>query len=297
MPSRVKKSKYTARLSDDRGQAAIEYVLLLIISVSLVLALVYQIFKPIQKYMDAYMGDYVACLLETGGLPSFGSDLTSATDMGCTIAKFEKVNGSFSDSKGSSGSGGSGAGTKDGESEGGSSSKGSSADSSDSSSGSSSGGSSYAGSASRGGGRNVRSSRKGAMGIEGGQQSGRVVEIALDGNGSGSFFGGNRGGSYAVQTRRKVSSVNMAGWTESERKKLEKNSDTGRTKVIATDDMGPAPKKMSVKKPEVKVALEEEKQELTVGNFIRYLFIAALIIALVIFIGGQAMSMSKGEEN
>ncbi|WP_277576481.1 hypothetical protein [Bdellovibrio svalbardensis] len=291
----MKKSKYTARLSNDRGQAAIEYVLLLIISVSLVLALVYQIFKPMQRYMDAYMGDYVACLLETGGLPSFGSDMMSAKDMGCTIAQFDKKDGSFGNSKGSNGQGGSGSESGDGSS--GSSSNSSGGGGSDSSGGSS-GRSGYAGSASRNGGRLARAPRKGAAGIEGGgQQGGRVVEIALDGNGSGSFFGGSRGSSYAIQTRRKVSSVNMSGWSESERKKLEKNSDAGRTKVIATDDMGPAPKKIMVKKPDVKTVLQEEKEELTVGNFIRYLFIAALIIALVIFIGGQALSMSKGDEN
>ncbi len=290
MPSRVKKSKCLARLSDDRGQAAIEYVLLLIIAVSMVLALVYQIFKPMQKYMDAYLGTYVGCLLETGGLPSFGGDETSAKDMGCAIAQFENADGKGGGSKGSNGKGGSGSD----EGGGSNSSSNSSSGGSDSGGGGSSGGGGGRGGA---GSRGLRQARhtKGAAGIEGGQQGGKVVEIALDGNGSGSFFGG-RGSSYSVQARRKVSAVNMSGWTEAERKKVEKKDDTGRTKVIATDDMGPAPKKMMVKKPEAKVVLEEEKEQLTVGNFIRYLFIAALIIALVIFIGGQALSMSKGDK-
>ncbi|QDK39502.1 hypothetical protein [Bdellovibrio sp. NC01] len=299
MPSRVKKSKYVAGLligANERGQAAIEYILLLIISVSMVLALIYQVFKPFQKFVDNYMGSYTACLLETGGLPTWDAsdaDTPTAADMGCEIAEFEKVDGKFG-----TGSGSSSGGSKSGDSDSSDSSKSSSSSSSDSSSGSSGSNSSYAGSASRNGSRNMRSPRRAAAGIDGGNASGgKVVEIALEGGGSGSFFGGRGGSSYAVRNRKKTTQVNMAGWTESERKKLEKKNDTGRTTTIAGDDFQKPPKKIGVKPPEKKAEVEKEEEPFTVGNFIRYLFIAALIIALVIFIGGQAVSMSKGSES
>ncbi|HWU43201.1 MAG TPA: hypothetical protein VN132_07185, partial [Bdellovibrio sp.] len=116
---------------------------------------------------------------------------------------------------------------------------------------------------------------------------------ALEGNGSGGFFKTSRGGSVAAVQSRKAQPVNMAGWTEDERKKLEKKNDAGRTKVISTGEVTAPPKKIAVKKPEPKVEVKEDDQPMTIGNFIRFLFIAALIIALVIFIGGQALSMSK----
>jgi len=103
MAIRVKKSKpqsgYSSgnaelSLLNNSGQAIIEYVLMLIISVSLILTLVTQIFKPMEKYMQAFMGDYVQCLLETGALPSFGGDsVPNAQDMGCVMPNFQDVAG------------------------------------------------------------------------------------------------------------------------------------------------------------------------------------------------------------
>lgn len=292
MPSRVKKSKHLAGLSNERGQAAIEYVLLLVISVSIVIALVYQIFQPMQDYVKAYMGTYVECLLETGGLPSFGGDQTSAQDMGCTMAQLKK--GNSPNGVGANGVGGSGSNPDNKENSHSSSNSSGEGSGSGGSSGSSGG---SASSSSRLSGRNGRSSRGGAAGLEGGaQQNSKVVEIAANGDGSGGFFGGHSGSGFNGRSRRKISTVNMDNWTEAERKKVEKKNDTGHTKVIATDEVSTPPKKISVKKPEAKIVIVEESTELGVGNFIRYLFIAALIIALVIFIGGQALSMSKGSE-
>ena len=290
MPKRVKNSKKLAGLQNNHGQAVIEYVLLLIISVSLILMLTYQIFRPMKDFIQGFMGDYVACLLETGQLPSLSADESATKGSDDCKAKFNNVAG-----KGS-GSGGSGSGAGSGSSSDSSSSK-SSSGSKDSDSGSSGGGGGYAGSSSRNGGRSIRSARSGASGVDGSSgKDGKVVEIALDGGGSGGFFKGSNGGGYIGQGR-KITSVGVAGLTDAEKKKLEKKATGGKNAVVASGDFAGAPKKTSVKPPEPKREIASEEQPLTIGNFIRYLFIAALVLALVIFIGGQALQMSKSGEN
>lgn len=285
---RVKKSKFKAGLINSRGQALIEYVLLLVITVSLILALMNVMFKPFGEFIDNYMGKYVACLLEYGELPTLGGDTPSpvSEDSECN-KKFEAGSlaagrppkdgaGGSSSSNGQQGNNGSG-----------------NSGSSDSSGGS---GGSYAGSDSRGGGRFIDSRRGRSMGVESGGDAGggRVVESAFGGSQSGQFFASNT--SYSVATQgRKVSSVPLSGLSEADKKKIQKKKE-GNAQVIASGgDLGQTVKKIPVKPPPQKTELEEAPP-MTIGNFIRYLFIAALVIALVIFIGGQALQMSKSGE-
>lgn len=285
---RVKKSKFKAGLINSRGQALIEYVLLLVITVSLILALMNVMFKPFGEFIDNYMGKYVACLLEYGELPTLGGDTPSpvSEDSECN-KKFEA--GSLAAGRPPKDGGGdssSGAGQRG---------RGGSGDS-DSSESSGGGGGSYAGSNSRGGGRSIDSRRNRSMGVETGGDAGggRVVESAFGGGQSGQFFSSKT--SYAVGSQgRKISSVPLSGLSESEKKKIKKKKEGNAQIVASGGEFGPAPKKISVKPPPQKTELEESPP-MTIGNFIRYLFIAALVIALVIFIGGQALQMSKSGE-
>ncbi len=84
MPLRVKKTPLSRlgsfRLRNNQGQALIEYVLMLVIIVSLVLMLMTQIFKPFGDFIQSYMGSYVGCLLEYGELPSLGYPEPSEVD-------------------------------------------------------------------------------------------------------------------------------------------------------------------------------------------------------------------------
>lgn len=289
MLSRVKKSQFTARLENNQGQALIEYILMLVITVSLILALMNQIFKPFGEFVNNYMGKYVGCLLEYGELPSFGSETPSTVDEDSECEKkFQK--GSMTagrppinnGGKGSSGDG------KDSSKNGGNSS------SDSSSSGGSS--SSYAGSASRGGGRYIASRRRASRGMETSDSAGggKVVEIALENGGGGSFFRSSNGGNRVVQMQKRRA-VAITGLTEAERKKLEKKAEGTAHIMSAGEGLETPPKKIAVKPPEKKVQIEDAPP-LTIGNFIRYLFIAGIVIALVIFIGGQALQMSKSGE-
>lgn len=297
MHTRVKRSIHQPGLeklaiSNRHGQAVIEYVLMLVIVVTLVLALATQLFQPFGRFIDSYMGDYFACLIEYGELPTLESPDGSPADGDCR-AKLG-ASGAFGSAAGSrrgGGGGRSGSGSEDGSS-GASSQSGRGSDSSGG--GSSSSGGSYAGSASRGGSRNLNARRFPSSGVESPVQ-GKVVEIAADGNGGNSYFGGNNSTRRVGGSGSKKLAIGIAGLTDQERKKLEKKASSGSGTNISTEGFGPAPKKMIVKKPEPKPVAQEEK-EVTIGNFIRYLFIAALVIALVIFIGGQAAQMSKSSD-
>lgn len=281
----MKRSQYTAGLRNDRGQAVIEYVLMLIITVSLILMLVTQIFKPMQAFVQSFMGDYMACLLETGELPALGQDTGQSE---CKI-NFQNVAGSVNNSSSSSGS------SSNNSSSSSSTSKSSSNNSESSTSGSSG---TYAGSNSRSPGNNsISRQRSPSKGIDSSSgPNGKVVEIALEGGGAGGFYRSNTGGTY-VEVGRRVASVPITGLTAEERKKLEKKGQgANKTTSIQGEGFSPPIKKTAVKKPDEKAQLVDEDKPVTFGNFIRWLFIAALVIALLIFLGGQALQFSKSAE-
>ena len=58
-------------LLNQSGQAAIEYVLLIVVIVSLIFG-VKKAFNNVDDFISHYIGDYVTCLMEYGELPSLG---------------------------------------------------------------------------------------------------------------------------------------------------------------------------------------------------------------------------------
>lgn len=282
---------------NNHGQALIEYVLMLIITVSLVLALISQIFRPFGQFVDNYMGSYLACLLEYGELPSLGSSEGSPVD-GDSECNKKFAGGTLASGRppteGEGGGRGNGSNSTNGK-------NGSSSSSSGSEGGGGSGGgssSTYAGSKSRGGSRFVNARRRPSSGVSEASSAaarGKVVEIAADGNGGSGYFGRNNNGNRNVVNSNKTRAIGITGLTEEEKKKIEKKANGGGGAVISADTRAAPPKKMTLKPPEKKMEIREE-EPVTVGNFIRYLFIAALIIALLIFVGGQALQMSKSGE-
>lgn len=269
----------------------IEYTLMLVVIVSLVIAFTSQVVKPLNVWLNKYMGAYVQCLLEMGELPSIGSEDTTVADEGCN-GRFEP--GTLANGRPPKG-GGAGAGAGNGSGSDGSKNSGSGSDGSGSGGGGSGG--TYAGSASRGGSRFINRGRRPSSGVEsvGGAAAGKTVEIALDGGGSGSFFKSGSGGGSSVR-RQKTRSVAITGMTDMERKKLEKKANgEGKTNIVAGEGIKPPVKKLLVKEPP-KQTFEKEEEPFTIGNLIRILFIAAIIIAIVLFVGGQALQMSKSFE-
>lgn len=60
-------------LKSNRGQGSIEYIMLLLIVVMISLGALYQLNTAFADYAENYFGEYLACLLETGELPNLGA--------------------------------------------------------------------------------------------------------------------------------------------------------------------------------------------------------------------------------
>ncbi len=268
------------RIKSESGQAATEYILLLVVTVGLVLALVTQFFKPLQSFIDSYLGDYTACLLQTGELPSFGGESTVAADEGCET-KFAP--GTLANGRPPLDSVG---GSKSGNGKNGSSSRGSGAAE----------GAGYAGSSSRGGSNRMFNSSRGTKsGDAGGADASKTTEIAVEGGGAGSFFNTSSSGTIIIR-RNKTVAVSGAQFSAEMKKKIEKKQ-AGARRVVATDGLSTPPKKIAIKKPERKIDSVVEEEEFTIGNFMRMLFIIGIILAIVVFVGGQVLQMSKNGDN
>lgn len=282
----VQKLKNQSSLFNQRGQALVEYVLLLIVTVSILLALIYQIFKPMQAFVKSYMGDYVQCLLETGELPSLGNEASAAllADEGCD-SKFDAATLAGGRPPKSNSSAGS---TQSSSNQGASSE-------SDSGEGGG-GGTSSASTSSRSSGNNllIDSMRKKTGTETPVDASGKVTEVPLA---EGTKFY-NRKDSYSqdyVTQNSKRTYVGIAGPTEEEKKKQMRKE--GNRRVVASgDDFGSPPKKTVVKPPPSKPIVEAEDTPLTFGNFFRFLLIAAIIIALIVVLGSQALKIAKSQE-
>lgn len=280
----VQKSNSQSSFSNQNGQALVEYVLVLVVSVALVIALATQIFTPFRDFLKSYMGDYVACLLETGELPSLGNETTAdlLAEEGCN-ARFEAASVSNGRPPRSSGAGsppGSSAQNKSGSESEGSSVGG--------------GGAGGAASSSRRGNLLI-SSMKGRTATEVGSASEKVTEIPLAPEKS-SFY--NRRDSFSSESVRqppKTTYVGIAGLTDEEKKKLARK-DNGSRSVASGQNLAPPPKKIPIKRPEPKLEAPPEDSPMTFGNFFRFLLIAAIVIALLAVLGGQALKIAKSQE-
>ncbi len=54
---------------NNSGQALVEYLLVLIVTVSIIIGLVAQFNRSIGDWVGSYFGEYIACILETGEMP------------------------------------------------------------------------------------------------------------------------------------------------------------------------------------------------------------------------------------
>jgi hypothetical protein len=253
----------------------LEYILVLVVSVSLVLALMMQVFQPLQKFLTAYMGAYTECLLETGELPSLGGDNKTAAEEGCS-AKFETASWQAGRPPKPESSANNGANSKSG------------------SEGAGGGGAYVAGGGGPGGGGRFFRSPRGTQSGDGAVAASKTSEIPVDGGSGSGFFKSSNVDRYNSRTP-KTMSLSVAAMSAAEQKKLAKKEKTS-SRIIATDGPGVPLKKTSVKPPEPKTEPPPPDTPFTIGNFMRMLLIIAIILAIVVFVGGQVLQMSKSYE-
>lgn len=321
-------------LLSDSGQAVIEYILLIVVLVSLVMGSK-KAFSHVDDFISHYVGDYVTCLMEYGELPSLG---VAAGDQKKHLAGTGKkcdedfAGFTFEDGRPPSGGGTGGGGTGSGGGTGTGSTNGNQNNSANggnknSSSSAAKGGSnnksgsdsgSDSGSESDGAGKNGSRSGKQQTPYAKGEinrsnsmtsndafdDSSRKVRVLEEDEEAkkkkkNAGYGGfrSRGGSGGSDRYRAITGIMQAEMEKTlPRKPRAPASTVVRLKGDDGNRLGPYSKTFTpppVKPPQLK---EGDNTGFSFGFFIRWLLIAAMILAIIVFFGGQIMNYSNSKE-
>ncbi len=267
----------------EAGQAVLEYILVLIITVSLILGILYQFNDAFKNFLDSYFGDYIACLLETGELPSLGGSGPNQADCVSPFRQFSLESGTSLKPSGSDGQGSTGGngGGSTGDALGGNSpgsrlrpsvvTAGGSASNAENSTG-------------------INSSRSGRQTYRGSQQGANLAEGFSGENGDGTS--GGRQGRTII--RRRYIDLGEKYLSDAEKRKkdrLEAASQKVKKKGQGSQ-LRAARFPLTLPKQRA-VASEVDSKGFNFAMILRFLVIAGILIALFIFLGGQAMQIKK----
>jgi len=265
-------------LRNQRGQAIIEYILILVVTVALILGGMYQLNTAFKSWANNYFGNYLACLLETGELPTISG---SGGDAGLcneifkpfTLADGRPLVSGYTPPEGGGG-GNSGGGAREGGRPGASRA------------GGGGGGGSY-------GGRPFPSSfGKGSRKTPGQAGGKKGASATYTGSMAASDYGSGAGGSRNKINMGVKGRLDNRFAFQDERERPQKRSVAGSTRKPG--ETGEKAPRTRVKRSEVKKSdAAEADTGLNLPNFIRILIIAGIVIALVMFLGGQALQIGK----
>ncbi len=267
-----------SRLKNQRGQSSVEYILIISLAVAVVLGAVYQLNSAFKVFSNNYFGEYLSCLLETGELPTLGGE-TSEGICASEFKPFSLAEGKplVGDPIGSEGSGEKNKGDID-----------------DPSSAKSTGsGVANAESASNspGLGASMRGSRTRVRRNGGGRGSGEDDKENNGTTSSPSAFANGYDSNKMIRTPVRY----PEGYRGKRRFQDEKEDK--RTKISkAQSDSETKEEGQKIFKVRARVPAAIDKDEgidFSVGNLLRYLIIFIIIIAILVFIGGQALQVSK----
>jgi Flp pilus assembly pilin Flp len=261
-------------IANERGQSLVEYILMLFVSVALVLGLIFEFSSAFKAWANNYFGDYLTCLLETGELPSIGGTPGDSGTCNQFFQAFSLKNGRPSTALG------------------------------------------------KGSGENKSTANPSGLNRSGARREGTVARTSSGGgnwNGSGNGGGNNKladtsedgGGGAAAKTGNTGISSGGGGGSRMSKSGsgdggrqldgrlgilVKKDAETKKgyaPNTARSDVMTHSPKRVRLKEAR-KPAEVRPDEPMTFGNFIRILIMAALIIALVVVIGGQVLQATKG---
>lgn len=258
-----------ATVSNERGQGTIEFILVLVVIAAMALGGLYQFNDAFGKYLDNYFGNYLACLLETGELPNLGG----TTNAGCDedFEEFSLANGrppkdlgSGVAPKPSGGSGNAAAGNQQ---------------------------------VIRGGGkfgRGNRRNRVAARAADGGNAAKKAAKGKGESGSESSFTSRRNSDLYNYgnngKRQKRVPAKTVAGVKDKKKKEQQKKPPKKKANSGGSKKRG---RFLAAKELKTKEQESDAEIEFSLGKYIRYLIIAGIIIAIVIFIGGQALQLSK----
>jgi hypothetical protein len=275
-------------IMNQNGQGAVEYVLVLVVTVGLAIGLLRTFNTGVRVFTQQFFGTYVQCLLIAGELPTLGSEAGS----GCTMPNFSfsPPPDSGTDDSGS-GAGGGGGPTQ-------------ASNSSDDEN--SEGGDTATASA------EASASSQATAGVSEGPPSGgrfnsrgRPSRVAADSSkkSDGKSGSAKNGGEVASADALGRSSESTSGrvryitgeQSSDDRRGSNKNKDS--ILSAGTDgEEGARPRFVAATSDEKSEAIAEPEDDWSFGNLFKYIIIAAAVIAMLLILGGQAMQIKKGME-
>lgn len=262
------------------GQATVELVLLLVVVVAMVALFSTKIYKPFGNFTKSYMGEYLACLLDYGVLPKLGSEDDVCSE---SFKNIEGVAGNNS----SNNTNASGVNNQNNKREVGALDK----DRAELRAARAGNGVSAGGINFPGGRRSQGSQATDAVAVDE-----KKTEIETNSGkskfSSSGVYGSNFGGQGKI-----IKTTDDSFLSPNDKEKIKKEkSKTNKIGTVESEESLGKQKKLLLKPPERKITNEEEDKPWTFGKFIRYLVIIAILIAIVLFILGQAVQISKSWE-
>lgn len=287
------------------GQAVVEYILVLVIVVSIILGILFQFNDAFKNFLQSYFGDYLACLLETGELPTLG-DGSGGGECQANFAGFSVASGKPLKPP-TPGGGGGGSGSGSGGSGGSGSGSGSDSDSSSSKNSKAAAKAptpaKSSGSGSGGRGANAMSARansermsRGTRNRPAAQPVENAGDSASDSSGSGdSSDGFSIGGRRRRAAARSTVSVSDEYVADKEKDKEGKEGIKGKAsaKQKQASRLRASTFMMSTPKIPESLAGVEEETSFSFAVLIKFLLIGGILIVLFIFLGGQALQIKK----
>lgn len=283
----------TAQMSHQAGQAVVEYVLLIAIALLIVGGAIYQFNDAFRSFATNYFGEYLSCLMETGELPNLGLPQDGSL-CDTFFQPFSMANGRPAIEQLADTSNGNGPRDNGNSQE--------PSRSANDSSSSEEGRSDRipiakgAGEGAAGGPGSVRGpSRFQTSG--GSSNDSQTVKRAKAGDSyTGSTERSMPGSLYSgdgrIPVNRDAEGLGGRFATLDDEKEKEKNRSQAK---VEPKDSNRQDRKELIKIQRKTAALDDgaKEEEWGLGKFFRYLVIIALILALVIFLGGQALQISK----
>lgn len=264
--------------NDQSGQALVEYVLLLAVSIALILGLANQVYKPFGNWLQDYMGAYLECLIDVGELPSLGSTGSS----GECNANFQAATLTGgrppikSDSNSNSGRRNS---SSDADKEG-------------------SGGGGLAGGGSRRSGSQSRGFPVGTKGGADSTASTTNASVITEKMPESNYFRLRSSGYTVAGSGTRIGANGIQGIITVEQKKIEKRGQKAFTagRLGEGDSSSQRAKKLLVKPAERKIANEEADRPWSFSEYLKFGLIFLIIVAIILFLGGQILQISKSME-
>lgn len=265
-------------IRDEKGQAVIEYILVLVVAIAIIFGGLYQLNTAFQGWATNYFGDYLSCLLETGELPSISGTGGDAGVCNQLFKPFSIAEGRKLAAVQATGGGGD---TK----------KNNSGGIREHANLSRVNGGGGGGGGARGYGGTPFTAGKG-FGKNGGANAGPGVS-KLDQPAQHGAQTTNYGNAFTGYSNKPPARVKLdQRFMLDEQRERRQSSATPIGRTPSDSSVAQGSKKVTYSNTK-KSSVETANTGLTVADFLRYIIIAGIIVALLVFLGGQALQIGK----